>query len=74
MPGVQGGYTNPQVSLVGNISGSVYSRAVCLVTSLGESVGMGSVFGFPVCLSHLHPKCVGSKIDLSEKSNGKQLC
>lgn len=63
------GCTNPQVSLVGNISRSIYSRAVCQVTSLGESVGMGSVFGFPVCPSQSHPKCVelGSKVDVSEK-------
>lgn len=76
VPGVQGGYANAQVSLVDNNSGSVHSRAVCQVTSLGESVGTGSVFDFPVWLSHLHPKCVGlgSKIDLSEKSNGKQYC
>lgn len=75
--GVQGGYTDPQVSLVGSISGSVYSRAVCQVTSLGESVGMVNVFGFLVWLSHLQPKCVGlgsSKVGLSEKSSGKQFC
>lgn len=50
---------------------------MCQVISyLGESVGMGSVFGFPIWSPHLHPKCVGlgSKIGLSEESNGKQFC
>lgn len=76
MPGVQGGYTNPQVSLVGSTSVSGHSRAVCQVAPSGESVGMSSVFGFPVWASPLYPKCVGlsSKTGVSEESNGKQFC